>query len=258
MAFIQIENPFTPSKISSNATSSPSKTSPDLKILPAKKMALPTPAPSSQIGQKDEESSDSTQTESKTPKSSRIFGRYARRGTNSGDTLPLSPQSSKKSASNASFPSESSILEETLKRKVDERKSPLRKFRRRLSSSARTVSSSSNEDDVKPSLFRKGKQETPSARMTISSSNEGSSEDVVAPQRRKRQISRNMPDSPGNDSDPELPHHQVANDLQEDLDDLRDSSEFYVEYIMQPIDFSKHTRFKLYANITMLPRNLSF
>lgn len=231
-AFYRTENCLTPSKTSSNAPSSASKLSSGLKIFPAETMVLPTPAPSSQIGQKDEESSDSTQTESEIPVGSRIFGRYARRGASGSNALPLTPQSGKKSDSKVLTPSEAVVFNETLKRKTDERKPPFRKLRRKLSSSVGTVSSSSNEDDVRPSLFRRKRQATFSDKMTDSSSNEGSSEDIISPKRRKRYITRNMPDLPEKDSDSEVPQNQVADDLKEDLDDLRDSSEFHFEDII--------------------------
>lgn len=233
---IRTENFLTPSKVLHHTRSSASKLNSTLKISPVENMALPTPAPSSQIGQKDEESSDSTQTEPEILVSPRVFGRYARRGNSGSTTLPLTPQSRKKEpSSDTTFSVQATNLDETLKRKTDERKPPPRKLRRRLSSSVRTVSSSSNEDDVMPSIIRRKKQATSSARVTGSISNEGSSEDVISPKRR-RHITRNMPDPPGSDSESDLSQNQVADDLQEDLDDLRDSSEFYIQYIMQLIN----------------------
>ena len=235
-AFVRTDHSPTPSKISSKAASSASKPSSKLKILPVENMVLPTPAPSSQIDQKDEESSDSTQSESELPVGSRIFGRYTRRGTSGSNKLPLSPLLSKQTVSNAPIPSEAAAFDETLKRKVDERKSPFRKLRRRLSPSLTSVSSSSNDDEVKPSLFGRKISAVSSDKMTSSPINEGSSEDIIGPTRRKRRITRNMPESSEKDPNCEIPQNKVADDLQEDLDDLRDSSEFYFEYIMPSID----------------------
>ena len=238
-AFARTEHSPTSSKISSKATSSASKPSSTLKISPVENMVLPTPAPSSQIGQKDEESSDSTQTESEIPVGSRIFGRYARRETGGSNTLPLSPQSRKESPpSKALTSSEAVIFDETLKRKADQRKPPFRKLRRRLSSSAGTVSSSSNEDEVKPSLFRRRKQSTSLDRMTSSASNEGSSEEIATPKQRKRRLTRNVPQPSETDPNSEISLNQVTDDLQEDLNDLRDSSKFYFEYAIALINFT--------------------
>lgn len=238
-AFFRTEHSPTPSKISSKATSSASKPSSTLKISPVENMGLPTPAPSSQIVQKDGDSSDSTQSESEIPVGSRIFGRYARRGTGGSNALPLSPSSTKKATSKALIPSEVVLFDETLKRKTDERKSPFRKLRRRLSSSALSLSSSSNQDNVKQPLSPRKKQTTSTDRIASSPIDEGSSEDIITPTRRKRRITRNMPDTSEENSNSEIPRDQVADDLQEDLDDLRDSSEFYSEYIIPPIVFTQ-------------------
>lgn len=235
-ASVRADRSPTPSKISSKATSSASKPSSTLKISTVENKGLPTPAPSSQIDQKDEGSSDSTQSESELPVGSRIFGRYARRGTSRSNKLPLSPLSSKEAASNALIPSEAAAFDETLKRKVNERKSPFRKLRRRLSPSLTALSSSSNDDDVQPSLFKKKIPAISSDKMTRSPINEGSSEDIISPTRRKRLITRKLPDPSEKDSNSEISRNQVADDLQEDLDDLRDSSEFYFEYIMPSIE----------------------
>lgn len=234
-AFVRIEQSLTPSKMSRKPVSSASKHSPTFKLSSPEKKTLPTPAPSSQIGQKDEESSDSTETESEIPVSSRTFGRYARPGTGGSNTPPLTPQSSKASAADPLFPPEANIFDETLKRKTDERKPTFRKLRRRLSFSLSTVSSSADEDCVKPSSSRRNKQATALARAAGSPSNEGSSEDVIVPQRRRRLITRNIPDPHEIDSDSRVSQNQVNDDLQEDLDDLHNSGEFRVEYIMQLI-----------------------
>lgn len=248
-AFARTEHSPTSSKVSSKATSSASKPSSTFKILPVENMVLPTPAPSSQIGQKDEESSDSTQTESEIPVGSRIFGRYARRETNGSNTLPLSPQSRKDSPPKVLTSSEAVVFDETLKRKADQRNPPFRKLRRRLSSSAGSISSSSNEDEVKPSLFRKRKQATLLDRMTSSASNEGSSEEIVTPKQRKRRLRRNVPQSSETDPYSEISLNQVVDDLQEDLNDLRDSSEFYFEHTIALINFTHMQLLHCYREI---------
>lgn len=236
-AFARNNPSSTPSKPSGKATSSASKPNSKLKISPVENVVLPTPAPSSQIDQKYEESSDSTQSESEIPVGSRIFGRHARRETSGSNMLPLSPRSSKKSSSNEPISSESAIYDETLKRNVDEGKTPFRTSRRRLFPSVTTLSSSSNDNDAKPSLFKRKIPPVSSDKRRSSSSNEGSSEDIISPIRRKRRIIRSMPDSSEKDPDSHISRNEIVDDLREDLDDLRDSSEFFFEHMLS-IDFT--------------------
>ena len=280
-SFIQSEQPLTPSKMARNPAIPAAKLSSITKKLPVEKVALPTPAPSSQIEHNyDEDSSDSTQTESEIPVSSNTFGRYARPRSGGSNTLPLTPQSSKASTANAvssvprpqdigslfqrastevdidntvklSSPRKrraspwtnlktssrlqtqskpgATILSETSNSKTDEREPIFRKLRRRLSSSASTIDSSANNDWVKSSSSRKNKAATAPTRATDSPTSEGSSDDVVVPRRGRRLITQKRADPSETDLESSVSGKQAADELKEDLDDLRNSGEYLHE-----------------------------
>ena len=242
---------------------------------------MPTPAPSSQIDQKDGDSSDSTQTESEIPVSSKVFGRYARPTNRSSDTVPFTPRSSKASAAytlsplihqnklkrsssevdidvseNVSRPQEqtsspstnlrssarlrnhskqgAATRNEISKPKTDEGEPSFRNLRRKLSTSASPISFPAKNDSIKlPS--KRNKTARILSKMPASPSSEGSSEDVVSPRQRRRPITEIAPDplKIDSDSDSGVSQEQVADELQEDLKDIRDSGEYYAEYIVQ-------------------------
>lgn len=277
-SFVQSELSPTPSKMARKPTSPATKLSSTTEKSPAKKVTLPTPAPSSQIEQNyDEDSSDSTQTESEIPVSSNTFGRYARRRSGGSNTLPLTPQSSKVPTANAmssvlhpqdigspsqrasvevdidktvnfsspwkrrASPStnlrssgrlkihskpEANILNEISKSKTDERHPIVRKLRRRSSSSASTINSSANNDWVKSSSSRKNKAAIALTRTADSPTSEGSSEDVVVPRRRRRLVTQERAEPSEADLESSVSKKQVADELKEDLDDLRNSGEY--------------------------------
>lgn len=277
VAAVRYEQPLTPSKLPRIALSSPLKFKSSPESSRDGKMALPTPAPSSQMVQKDSEDSDSTQSESEIPVSSSTFGRFSRPRTRGSNTLLLTPQSTKangispfqklgsagegasaevdsddeeplssprkrRATPSANLRSSTRLrnkpkakattFDETTKLESGEQKPLSRKLRRKLSFSGSTINSSADDDDLKLSSSKRNKEKTAPIRATGSPSSEESSEDLVGPQRRRRLTTRNIPDSPAADSDSDVFQKQAAHDLEEDLNDLRDSGMYLTEYIM--------------------------
>ncbi len=278
VAAIRYEPSLTPSKMPRIAKVSPSKFNPKSKTHPAETMALPTPAPSSQVHENDEDISSSTPSESEIPVSSKTFGRFARpRATK---MLPLTPKSSKASAGKAISPllhqqslgspsqhasaevdtddpvslsspqkrraspkfnlrssarlrghpkKEVSSVDDSFTPKTNELESRSRNVRRKLSFSAGNIKSSDDDECAKPSASVGNKEATVPIKGTGSRNSEESSEDLVVAPRRRRLSTRSIPRLPTTGSDSGVSREQVANDLQEDLDNLRDSGKCRAE-----------------------------